>query len=267
MAFFYLPVSALVTIVILNDGTIISVAFDNVASSQKPEEWSMSIVALISCVIGGVALLSSVLLLWWSLECSNNYYHTLNSTACPTTRANWISQSGYDWGMGTLHYHQVRTVLYLKIALSDYLSLFNSRCQSWFFSRSPSYHVCIAAIAATGASTLLAVYWPFGSNMEGITWGTAAFVWVYTLVWAIWQDIAKVVTYEILFATETCKRPCDINTQSYTERIANGRRMAADVFEQAMKDDVEVESFVTSKLEEFKEKARKDFERENAIKP
>ena len=89
-------------------------------------------------------------------------------------------------------------MMYLKIALSDYLSLFNSRCQGWFFSRAPSYHVVFAAVFSTVCSSLLAHWWPLGSDMTGIPVSVVAFVWVYTIVWGFIQDGAKVFTYKIV---------------------------------------------------------------------
>jgi len=90
--------------------------------------------------------------------------------------------------------------MYLKIALSDYLSLFNSRCQSWFFSRAPSIQVIGAAIFSTVCSSLLAKFWPFQSDMNQIEWGVIGFVWLYVAVWGLVQDFCKVMTYKLLMS-------------------------------------------------------------------
>ena len=60
--------------------------------------------------------------------------------------------------------------MYLKISLSDYFSVFNSRCKGWMWTRAPSVVLVGAFILATFASTMLSVYWPFGNGMEGISW-------------------------------------------------------------------------------------------------
>jgi len=218
--FFFLPVCALVTIVILNDGTIISVAFDNVLSSKAPEEWNMTVLTVVSSVVGGVALISSLLILQWSLECSGNHEINLLQAfrlAHPYSKAthsenanlschldgkfdNFLTQTGMDsaFGLSTLRYDSIKTLIYLKIALSDYLSLFNSRCQGWFFSRVPSWHVMLAAVFSTVCSSLLSHWWPLGSKMKGIGVGVIAFVWLYTIVWGLIQDCFKVLTYYLL---------------------------------------------------------------------
>ena len=66
--YFSLPVIALVTITILNDGTIISVAYDNVEASLEPEAWNLKIMYYVASVIGLVALASSLVLLQLGLD-------------------------------------------------------------------------------------------------------------------------------------------------------------------------------------------------------
>ena len=46
-SYFAIPVIALVTITILNDGTIISVAYDHVDASIKPEKWDLNILYIV----------------------------------------------------------------------------------------------------------------------------------------------------------------------------------------------------------------------------
>ena len=57
--------------------------------------------------------------------------------------------------------HQVVAMMYLKISLSDWWTIFAARTQSFFFTRAPSKIVLAAASAATLASTALAAKWPF----------------------------------------------------------------------------------------------------------
>jgi magnesium-transporting ATPase (P-type) len=216
--FFFLPVIALVTIVILNDGTIISVAFDNVQPSKNPEEWNMTIVCIVSSVVGLVALISSVILLHFGLELSGNYEASLYKSAgsasagmkqCLNADTNFLTATGMDttFGMDELHYNGIKTMIYLKIALSDYISLFNCRNHGWFFTSLPSVHVIVAAIFATFASSLLSRWWPFGGDMDGIGWGVIGFVWIWTLFWGLVQDACKVFTYWIL---KKCKYAKDM---------------------------------------------------------
>merc|ERR1719163_1364986 len=141
---FNLPVIALVVMVILNDATIISIAYDHVKPSPLPERWNLPVLFLVAGWIGLVACGSSLLLLHWAL-----------SSEDPTSpiRMLGISES--------LTYGQVVAMMYLKISLSDWWTIFAARTQGFFWSRAPSRVVFAAASFATLMSTLFSVVWPF----------------------------------------------------------------------------------------------------------
>jgi H+-transporting ATPase len=179
-SYFYIPVIALVTITILNDGTIISVAYDNVHASQLPEKWDLNILYIVSSSIGLTALASSLVLLSYALSSSDPNSHWAHA------------------GLPQLTYGEIQTLMYLKISLSDYFSVFNSRTKGWLWSRAPSVILVGAFVLATGASTWLSVYWPFGNGMKGISWTLAGYCWLYVTFWALVQDAAKVLTYAVL---------------------------------------------------------------------
>ena len=126
------------------------------------------------------ALLSSLILLSYAL-----------SSVDPNS--SWAAM-----GLPQLSYGEIQCLMYLKISLSDYFSVFNSRCKGWMWTRSPSVVLVGAFILATWASTMLSVYWPFGNGMEGISWALAFYVWMYVMFWAIVQYAAKVLTYAVL---------------------------------------------------------------------
>ena len=179
-SYFAIPVIALVTITILNDGTIISVAYDHVDASIKPEKWDLNILYIVSSAIGMVALIGSIVLLELSLDSQS-----------PDSM--WRSM-----GLPMMSYGEIQTLMYLKISLSDYFSVFNSRTKGWMWSRMPSMVLVGAFILATTCSTFLAVYWPFGNGMKGIEWDLAVYCWLYVIMWAFIQDAAKVITYKVL---------------------------------------------------------------------
>jgi H+-transporting ATPase len=178
--YFSFPVMALVTITILNDGTIISVAYDKVDAHRQPEKWNLGALYIVSSAIGLSALFGSMLFLWLAL-----------GSNIPGTPWNaWFSLPG-------LSYNQVQTAVYLKISLSDYASVFNSRCEGWFWARAPSLIVLVAAVVAMGTSTLFSVI-DLPWDLDPVSWNVVLFVWGYTLVWAVIQDIFKVTAYSIL---------------------------------------------------------------------
>ena len=179
--YFDIPVIALVTITILNDGTIISISYDNVEASMLPEKWDLNILYVVSSVIGCVELISSLWLL----------HMALHSADTDGTFAHL--------GMESLTFGQIQTLLYLQLALSAYMTVFVSRTKSWLWSRTPSWQLSLACVIATSCSTLLAAYWPFGNGMVGIPWKHIWACWMYVLIWMLAQDAAKVVCYNTLF--------------------------------------------------------------------
>lgn len=179
--YFSIPVLALVTITILNDGTLIAVAYDNVDAGKLPEKWELRNLYVVSSVIGFIAMMSSLVLLDMAL--SSHEEGTLMHS---------IGGSVAD-----LNYGEVVTMMYLKIALSDYLTLFNARTKGWCWMNSPSKVLLGAATIALVSSTLLAAYWPEDNEEEmcPISWALVAFVWIYTFLWSFVQDAGKVVCY------------------------------------------------------------------------
>eukprot|EP00959_Pyramimonas_sp_CCMP1952_P367675 7701404-Pyramimonas_sp.AAC.1 len=65
----------------------------------------------------------------------------------------------------------------------------------------PSPFLLIAACFAMSASTMLAMIWPEADedeDMEAIGLDKVIFVWLYTLAWSFVQDLAKVITYQLM---------------------------------------------------------------------
>jgi len=178
--YFFIPVLAIVTITLLNDGTIISVAYDNVEASLQPQYWDLKLLYWTSSVIGCVALISSVVLLDLALDGADD------------------SGGLAVFGLGGLNFGEIQTLMYLKMSLSDYGSVFNARTKGWMWSRAPDKVVVYAALFAVSCATLLAFTWPFGAGMESIDAKTIAFVWAWSILWVLIQDAAKVLNYQLM---------------------------------------------------------------------
>ena len=179
---FKLPVIALVIITILNDGTIISIAYDAVRPSAIPEKWRLPQVFAIASVLGGIATISSVILLLMMLNSRN-------------------PDSAWR-GMGLPYietYGQLMMAMYLKISVSDFLTVFAARTRGPFWSRAPGTLLFAASLVATVSSTIISLNWPEGRGsaggnepMESIGSALTAVVWFYDIVWFLLQDLIKV---------------------------------------------------------------------------
>ena len=70
-SYFQLPVLMLMLITLLNDGTLISIGYDRAVACTRPERWNLRQTFFIASVLGLVACLSSLLLLWMCLDAAN----------------------------------------------------------------------------------------------------------------------------------------------------------------------------------------------------
>ena len=101
-------------------------------------------------------------------------------------------------------WYELRTMLYLKVSISDFLTLFSARTRTWFFQRGIGKLLGGAAVVAMTASTLLSLVWDkiFGglgpsAFMQGLRFsnGSCLTVWIYCIVWFFFQDACKVYAY------------------------------------------------------------------------
>ncbi|MEP6980611.1 MAG: plasma-membrane proton-efflux P-type ATPase [Nakamurella sp.] len=167
LVFNFYPVTAImiVMLALLNDGAILSIAYDNVRYKMKPEAWNMRLVLGISTVLGVVGVISAFALFY-------------------------LGDRVFDLGRP-----QVQTMMYLKLSVAGHLTIFLTRTRGPFWSIRPARILVIAVVGTQIIATLIAVY---GLFMEPLGWGWAAFVWGYALVWAFVGDRAKLLAYRLL---------------------------------------------------------------------
>ena len=187
--YFHMPVLMLMLITLLNDGALIAIGYDYVTPSKTPAVWNLRVLFTIGSVLAAVACLSSLLLLYCLLDSGNT--GSLFQT----------------WGLGALTYGQITTSIYLKVSISDFLTLFSARTgDDWFWTTAPAKPVAIAAAIALSASTIIACTWPlsYPDNVEteGLAYEAphllAIYIWIYCILWWFIQDAAKVGTYMIM---------------------------------------------------------------------
>jgi H+-transporting ATPase len=187
--FFHMPVIMLMLITLLNDGTLIAIGYDNVQPQSTPTVWNLRVLFTVGTVLAAVACASSLLLLYLSLD-------------------SWRDDSIYGMiGLGGISYGQVTTSIFLKVAVSDFLTLFSARAgEEWFWSSRPAPVLLGAGAVALSMSTIVACEWP-RSKPDGIpTLGLEKrypymlpiYIWAYCIVWWLIQDAAKVYTYKLL---------------------------------------------------------------------
>jgi H+-transporting ATPase len=176
-------------ITLLNDGTLIAIGYDNVVPRQTPEKWNLPALFLISSVLAAVACISSLLILGLALD-------------------SWTPGHLFqEWGVGGLSYGQITTTIYLKVSISDFLTLFSARTgDKFFWTTRPAWILLGAGGFALSLSTIIACSWP-PTYPDGIyalglarraPYALAVYIWIYCIVWWFIQDLCKVGTYWLL---------------------------------------------------------------------
>lgn len=188
--FFSLPVIFLIIITLINDGTLISIGYDNAVPSKYPERWVLPIIFMVAISLAVISCLSSLLLLWWCLT-------------------SWDPHGVFAYlGIGGLQYGQIVNVIFLKVAVSDIMTLFSSRtAQQFFFLRRPHPVLFGGCCFALSLTTTLSLVWPcsilddvpvcgigYHENRQKI----ALWVWIYCFVVFIIQDCVKVSTWRVI---------------------------------------------------------------------
>ncbi|KAG8345238.1 putative Cation transporter ATPase N terminus [Trypanosoma vivax] len=193
---FYLPVLMFMLITLLNDGCLMTIGYDRVKASKLPQRWNIPVVFTSAIILSIVACASSLLLLWMALEgwsqtkYENSWFHAL--------------------GLPKLSQGKIVTMLYLKISISDFLTLFSSRTGgNFFFATPPGMLLLSGALLSLIVSTIVASLWPnarpHGLLTEGLALGDnlkdkllPLWVWIYCIIWWIIQDVLKVLAHKVM---------------------------------------------------------------------
>ena len=166
LVFNFYPVTAvmIVMLALLNDGAILSIAYDHVRYSDQPEAWNMRAVLGIASVLGVAGVIASFGLFY----------------------------------LGEREFHLsrevIQTLMYLKLSVAGHLTIFVVRTRGPFWSIRPAPILLAAVIGTQIAATLIAVY---GLLMTPIGWGWALAVWGYALAWFVVNDRIKLATYRM----------------------------------------------------------------------
>ncbi len=166
LVFNLFPVTAImiVLLAIMNDGAIISIAYDNVHFANRPEKWNMRTVLGVATSLGLIGLVESFGLLY-------------------------LGDSVFHLGTAT-----IQTLIYLKLSVAGHLTLFVARTRGPFWSVRPANILLLAVAGTQVLATFIAVY---GVLMAPLGWHWAAFVWGYAFVWFFIEDRGKLLAYRI----------------------------------------------------------------------
>jgi len=166
LVFNFFPVTAImiVLLALLNDGAILSIAYDRAVYAMHPEAWRMKRVLTVSTVLGVVGVIESF----------GMFYLADQVFALPRDT--------------------IQTLMYLKLSIAGHMTVFVARTEGPLWSVRPA-NILLAAVAVTQlVATIIAV---FGIFMAPIGWKWAMIIWGYAAVWMLIEDFAKRGVYRI----------------------------------------------------------------------
>ena len=168
LIFNYSPLSAVMIILLalLNDIPVMSIAYDNVSINHKPTRWHLHETLIISTILGITGLISSFVLFYWL---------NVNEYAVVV----------------------IQTLIFLKLDVSGHSTLYLTRTgRKHFWERPfPSLKFFIPAFSSRIIGTLIVAY---GIFMEQISWKAVVYIWIYSIIWFLFNDQVKVFSYKIL---------------------------------------------------------------------
>jgi H+-transporting ATPase len=162
--FYPLTAVMIVMLALLNDGAILSIAYDNVHYKDQPEAWNMRMVLGIATVLGVIGPIAAFGLFFLG----GRFFH--------------------------LDRPHLQTLMYLMLSVAGHLTIFLTRTRGPFWSIRPARILLAAVLGTQIIATFIAVY---GFFMTPLGWGWAGFVWGYALVWAFLGDRVKLLAYRI----------------------------------------------------------------------
>jgi len=162
------PLTAIMIILLalLDDIPIMTIAYDNTWLDPNPVRWRMGRVLSISSILGALAVVETFGMMWFA-------------------------KAHMALGLGEL-----QTVMFLQLVAGGHLMLFVTRSKRGFWQKPlPSWQLFTAIVATQAVAVLLA---GFGWLMPAIPWSIIGIVWVYNLIWMVFQDGIKLVVYRLL---------------------------------------------------------------------
>jgi H+-transporting ATPase len=178
LLFNFFPVTAMqiVLLALLNDGAILSIAYDRVHYRDQPEAWNMRVVLGMATVLGIIGPAAAFGLFYLG-----------------------------DKGFHLDHAH-LQTLMYLKLSVAGHLTIFMTRTRGPFWSIRPARVLLLAVIGTQTVATLIA---GFGIFMTPLAWRYIAFVWGYAVLCFLVTDRIKLWAYRILDPPGTDKESMD----------------------------------------------------------
>ncbi|KAA0236548.1 MAG: plasma-membrane proton-efflux P-type ATPase [Actinobacteria bacterium] len=196
VCFDFAPITALmiVLLALLNDGAILSIAYDNAEWSQSPRAWDMRSVLTVATVVGVMGVLATFGLMAFAKDVL-----------------------GLSDG-------RVHTLVYLNMSVAGHLMIFVARTRGPWYSTRPANVLVIAVVGTQLIASAIALTGFFWTDwLDALPWRWVLAVWVYAIVCTCLNDIGKLIAYRLLAREDQAVS----GAEAPTPREVPGLRQAA----------------------------------------
>ncbi|KAB1218775.1 Plasma membrane ATPase [Morella rubra] len=167
-------------IAILNDGTIMTISKDRVKPSPLPDSWKLKEIFAAGVVLGTYLAVMTVVFFWVA------------------HKTDFFSDK---FGVRSIrnNHRELTAAVYLQVSIVSQALIFVTWSRSWSFVERPGLLLAVAFLIAQLIATVIAVFsnWGF-ARIQGIGWGWAGVIWIYSIVFYIPLDILKFVIRYLL---------------------------------------------------------------------
>nr|XP_029151167.1 ATPase 9, plasma membrane-type isoform X3 [Arachis hypogaea] len=162
-------------IAVLNDGTIMTISKDRVKPSPVPDSWKLKEIFATGVVLGTYLAVMTVIF-YWAAHASDFFSDNFGVRSIRNNERELIA------------------AVYLQVSIVSQALIFVTRSRSWSYVERPGVLLVVAFLIAQLIATIIAVYahWDF-ARIEGIGWGWAGVIWLYSIVFYIPLDILKFI--------------------------------------------------------------------------
>lgn len=166
-SFFPLTAIMLVSLALLDDIPIMTIAYDNAEISSGPSIWNKKKVFTVSFVLGIISVVQSIVLVVWADR---------------------------DWSQIT-SFSQLQTLVFLQLVVGGHLLLFITRRSGWFFTKPFPQWKLFMAIVLTQIFVVFMTY--FGWLVDSITIKDIVYIWIYNILWMFPLSFISIVLKKI----------------------------------------------------------------------
>jgi H+-transporting ATPase len=186
IVFGFKPLTAVMIVILalLDDAPIMAIAYDNTEVARQPIRWRITRLLVIASAIAVFVAAETFGLLLIGMKV----------IADPALQARF--------GLSTPD--ELRTLMFLQLAVGGHLLLYNTRTRKWFFQRPwPSVPLLAALLATELLAVLMAVN---GWFVTPISWQAVGWLIAYLVAWLIIIDVVKRVIYGVADDSSALRR-------------------------------------------------------------